>query len=188
MVKPMQSDTIKFDEATGVGRYELNENLQRQTLLVELVAGASRSTALFYGGQITTYVSESFGQLQTTDAVTHQPISTAYVKVYAKYPDGDVRFYKDGYTDARGRFDYASVSAADAKGAERFAVLVISDEQGATLHDIAPRIGRAMSACSPSSQRKRHDIASSENTPTLSTDRHRDQQVSCCGLSFRATP
>ena len=138
MVRPMRSDEISFDDETGVGRYELNENLRRQTLLVEVVAGASRSTALFYGGQITTYVSESFGQLQTADSTTNQPIGTAYVKVYAKYPGGDVRFYKDGYTDARGRFDYASVSAADAKGAERFAILVMSEEQGATLHEVAP--------------------------------------------------
>ena len=42
------------------------------------------------------------------------PLPRAYVKVYAKYPDGSIRFYKDGYTDSRGRFDYASLSAADA--------------------------------------------------------------------------
>lgn len=137
MVRPMRTEQIRFDESTGVGRFDLNENLRRQTLLVEVVAGAARSTALYYGGDITTYVSESFGQLQTTDSNSHRPISTAYVKVYAKYPDGDVRFYKDGYTDSRGRFDYASLSAGDAKGAMRFAILVISEEKGATLHDVA---------------------------------------------------
>ena len=42
--------------------------------LVEVVAGASRSTALYYGGDLTTYVSESFGQLQTTDLSTRRPI------------------------------------------------------------------------------------------------------------------
>ncbi len=136
MVRPAQSEQVEFESATGVGRYELNENLSRQTLLVEVVAGASRSTALYYGGEITTYVSESYGQLQTTDAQSHQPIPGAYVKVYAKYPNGNVRFFKDGYTDARGRFDYASISANDAKGAERFAILVMSSEQGATLHDV----------------------------------------------------
>ncbi len=138
MVRPMRSEQIDFDDDTGLGRFELDENLRRQTLLVEVVAGAARSTALYYGGEITTYVSESYGQLQTTGSKTHRPISTAYVKVYAKYPDGGVRFYKDGYTDSRGRFDYVSLSAADAKGANRFAILVISDEKGATLHDVAP--------------------------------------------------
>jgi hypothetical protein len=106
-------------------------------LLVEVIAGASRSTALYYGGDLTTYVSESYGQLQTTDLGSNRPIEGAYVKVYARYPDGNVRFYKDGYTDLRGRFDYASVSAADAKGAVRFAILVKSDEKGATVHDVA---------------------------------------------------
>ena len=98
MVKPMRTDTLRFDDATGVGKFELDADLKRQTLLVEIVAGASRSTALYYGGEITTYVSENSGQLQTTDAQSHQPISTAYVKVYAKYPGGSVKFYKDGYT------------------------------------------------------------------------------------------
>jgi hypothetical protein len=137
MVRPMHREQIEFEQLTGTGRFDLDEKLRRQTLLVEVVAGASRSTALYYGGEMTTYVSESYGQLQTTDSQSRQPISTAYVKVYAKYPDGSVRFYKDGYTDARGRFDYASISASDAAGANRFAILVLSDEKGATLHDVA---------------------------------------------------
>ena len=137
MVRASKTELLKFNDSTGVGKYELDENLRRQTLLVEVVSGASRSTALYYGGDITTYVSDSFGQLQTTDAATHRPISTAYVKVYAKYSDGSVRFYKDGYTDSRGRFDYSSVSASDAKGVARYAILVMSEEKGATLHDVA---------------------------------------------------
>jgi hypothetical protein len=137
MVRPLRSEQITFESPTGVGRFDLDGNLRRQTLLVEVVAGAARSTSLYYGGDMTTYVSESYGQLQTTEADSHRPISTAYVKVYGKYPDGSIRFYKDGYTDSRGRFDYASVSAGDAKGADRFAILVISEEKGATLHDVA---------------------------------------------------
>jgi hypothetical protein len=137
MVEPMRTENLKFDSANGVSQLKLDENQQRQTLLIEAVSGASRSTALYYGGDLTTYVSEGFGQLQTTDSESHRPISSTYVKVYAKYPDGQVKFYKDGYTDARGRFDYASVSAIDAQGANRFAILVISEEKGATLHDVA---------------------------------------------------
>lgn len=137
MVRPSQSEIVRFDASNGVATYSLDDNLRRQTLLVEVSAGASRSTALYYGGDVTTYISESFGQLQASDSASGRPISTAYVKVYAKYPNGQVRFYKDGYTDGRGRFDYASISAAGAQGATRFAILVMSDEKGATLHDIA---------------------------------------------------
>ena len=137
MVEPTRTEKLKFDSANGVSQFKLDEGQQRQTLLIEAVSGASRSTALYYGGDLTTYISQGFGQLQTTDSESHQPIASTYVKVYAKYPDGQVKFYKDGYTDARGRFDYASVSAADAQGASRFAILVLDEEKGATLHDIA---------------------------------------------------
>ncbi|MGB7329419.1 MAG: hypothetical protein WBD31_31355 [Rubripirellula sp.] len=138
MVRPLRSEPVEFKDANGVAKVALDEDMRRQTLLVEVVSGVSRSTALSYGGNLTTYVSEAMGQLQVTDSRNGRPIAATYVKVYAKYGDGSVRFYKDGYSDARGRFDYASLSAADAKGATRFAILVLSDEQGATLHDVAP--------------------------------------------------
>ncbi len=137
MVRPTRHEPLKFTEDTGAQFIELDEKLRRQTLLIEVVSGASRATTLSYGGNLTTYVSEAFGQLQTTDSETKRPISAAYVKVYAKYSDDSVRFFKDGYTDSRGRFDYASLSAEDANGATRYAILVLSEEQGATLHDVA---------------------------------------------------
>ncbi|MEM9586093.1 MAG: hypothetical protein AAGA03_02330 [Planctomycetota bacterium] len=137
MVKPTLSESLSLDQVTGTARVAIPVTLRRQTLLVEVTAGASRSTALYYGGELTTYVSDAFGQLQVTRSRDRRPVSAAYVKIYGKYPDGKVRFYKDGYTDARGRFDYASISAASAQGAERFAILVIDPEQGATLHDVA---------------------------------------------------
>ena len=47
-------------------------------------------------------------------SVVSAPVSSAlpkvYVKVYARLADGTVKFHKDGYTDHRGRFDYATVS------------------------------------------------------------------------------
>ncbi|MEO1529326.1 MAG: hypothetical protein AAFX06_28230, partial [Planctomycetota bacterium] len=138
MVRPTRSDVVSMKAPTGTARIPIPEDLQSQTLLVEASVGASRSTTLYYGGELTTYVSEGFGQLQTTDAETHRPVAGAYVKVYARYGNGNVRFYKDGYTDGRGRFDYSSVSAGDAKGAQRYAILVLSEDRGATLHDVAP--------------------------------------------------
>jgi hypothetical protein len=137
MVRPTQREVLTLTSETGTTQMPIPESLRSQTLLVEATTGASRSTGLYYGGELTTYVSDAFGQLQTTDARTHRPLAGAYVKVFGRYPDGDVRFYKDGYTDGRGRFDYASISAADAKGAERFAILVLSPQRGATLHDVA---------------------------------------------------
>ena len=62
----------------------------------------------------------------------------AYVKVYAQMADGQVKFYKDGYTDLRGRFDYASLSTNDLDVAAKFSILILSDEFGALVREAAP--------------------------------------------------
>ena len=42
--------------------------------------------------------------------------------------DGRVKFYKDGYTDFRGKFDYASLNTGQLDDVDRFAVLVLDDQ------------------------------------------------------------
>jgi hypothetical protein len=49
-----------------------------------------------------------------------------------------VRFHKDGYTDLRGRFDYASLSDDPNAGAVRYAVLVLSEQRGAVIREMSP--------------------------------------------------
>ncbi len=112
------------------------EKYRNQTVLIEVESGASRDTELYYGGRLATYIAESYGQLQVMQNETRQPIPGAYVKVYAKHQDGTIRFYKDGYTDFRGRFDYVSISNNDLLTTERLAILVLDPENGATLHDV----------------------------------------------------
>jgi len=41
-----------------------------------------------------------------------------------------VVFYKDGYTDLRGRFDYASLNPESLKSVEKFSIFIMSDELG----------------------------------------------------------
>jgi len=93
-------------------------------------------------------------------------VPKAYVKVYARLKNGTVRFFKDGYTDLRGRFDYASLNAETIQGIPppgsppqadpangldyqmlkppelneiaKLAVLVLSDSNGATTREANP--------------------------------------------------
>ena len=47
--------------------------------------------------------------------------------------DTGPKFYKDGYTDLRGKFDYASVSTTDIGSALKFSILVMNETHGATV-------------------------------------------------------
>ena len=49
--------------------------------------------------------------------------------------NGQVRFFKDGYTDLRGRFDYASLNTNELDFVDRFSLLVMSDEYGAVVRE-----------------------------------------------------
>ncbi|HUR55934.1 MAG TPA: hypothetical protein VMZ71_17495 [Gemmataceae bacterium] len=62
---------------------------------------------------------EIFGQVRATDAVAGKAVP----KVYARLADGSVKFHKDGYTDLRGRFDYASVNTPERQAIQRVVVL-----------------------------------------------------------------
>ncbi|HEY3788602.1 MAG TPA: hypothetical protein VGL71_07095, partial [Urbifossiella sp.] len=81
---------------------------------------------------------ENFGSLKVADTVNGKPLTKVYIKVYAKLADGSVKFHKDGYTDLRGRFDYASVNTPERQAIQRFAVLILSDDHGAVIREAAP--------------------------------------------------
>lgn len=55
---------------------------------------------------------ENSGQLRVCDSNGKQ-LSKVYVKVYVKLKTGESYFYKDGYTDLRGRFDYAFLNSEE---------------------------------------------------------------------------
>ena len=81
---------------------------------------------------------ESYGQVRVADEVSGKPIPKVYVKAYAQLNNGQVRFYKDGYTDLRGRFDYSSLSTNDLDNVKKFSLLISSEENGATVREAKP--------------------------------------------------
>jgi hypothetical protein len=89
-------------------------------------------------GEMDVKLTENYGQLRVADAAGGKPLSKVDVKVYARLADGGVKYHEDGYTDVRGRFDYAAVNTPERQAVERFAVLVLSDDRGAAIREAAP--------------------------------------------------
>ena len=105
--------------------------------MVEVVAGGLRRAQPATANTLAVQVIESYGQVKVTKKETGKPLPKVYVKCYAKKSDGSVIFHKDGYTDLRGRFDYAGVNTGQ-EGIERFSLLVFSDSDGAVVREAAP--------------------------------------------------
>ncbi|MGV3530792.1 MAG: hypothetical protein ACO1QR_00375, partial [Chthoniobacteraceae bacterium] len=137
----------------------LPEEYQRANVLVEVIGAGQRKAQAYHANNLRVSIAQNYGQLDLRDASAGKPVSKAYVKVYARLKNGQVRFYKDGYTDLRGRFDYASLNSGtggdrpvppprpvdggaggfdyqmlapqELDQVERLAILIVSDSHGA---------------------------------------------------------
>ena len=74
--------------------------------------------------------------------VRHQenflPLPAVYVKVFSKFSNGEIKFYKDGYTDCLGYFNYSFLSNQP-DWITKFAILLHSPEYGSQIRtDIPP--------------------------------------------------
>ena len=92
-------------------------------MLVEVTAAGKSRMLPYYANAMDVRMMENYGQLRVTNAASGKPASKVYVKVYARLGNGQVKFYKDGYTDLRGRFDYATVSTPEQQPVSRFSIL-----------------------------------------------------------------
>ncbi|MEZ6015184.1 MAG: hypothetical protein R3F49_08730 [Planctomycetota bacterium] len=137
-LKPARTDALTLPANAHELQLDLPLELSDQDLLIEVRAGGVTRQAAHYSSALAVRTIESYGQVEVRHAVTRAPLPRTYVKVYARLADGTVRFHKDGYTDIRGRFDYASVSGAQHVQVERFALYLKHDEHGAELCDLAP--------------------------------------------------
>ena len=117
--------------------FALPKEYQSANVLVEITGGGLTKAEAAYANELDVQFSEGFGRLQVTHAVNKKPLSKVYVKVFAEV-NGTPTFYKDGYTDLRGKFDYASLSTSDLDGTTRFSVLIMSDQHGATVKEAQP--------------------------------------------------
>jgi autotransporter-associated beta strand protein len=163
IIKPNKTATQALPKDATKLDVPLPGEFAKANLLVEVIGAGKRQTQAYHANTLKLTLTENYGRLETRDLTTDKPLPKAYVKVYAKLNNGTVRFFKDGYTDLRGRFDYASLNApenatppppgidmpangldypmlkpAELNNVSKLAVLVLSDTHGATVKEVDP--------------------------------------------------
>lgn len=164
IIKPNKTATQALPKDVTKLDIALPGEFAKANVLVEVIGAGRRQTQAYHANTLKLTLTETYGRLETRDVTTDKPLPKAYVKVYAKLKNGTVRFFKDGYTDLRGRFDYASLNAPDgmvpqpvpyeaapANGldyqmlkpaelheVEKLALLILSDTHGATVKEVNP--------------------------------------------------
>jgi hypothetical protein len=137
-IRPVMSERVTLPEGKDALTHDLPETFRSSNVMVEVVAGGIRKSQAYYANALTVQVIENYGQVKVAHNESRKPLSRVYVKVYARTRDGRVKFFKDGYTDFRGRFDYVSLNTNELDNADRFSILVLSKEHGAVIREAAP--------------------------------------------------
>ncbi len=138
IIHPNDTADVKLPAGQGTTTVELPAKYRDQNVMVEVAAGGVVKTQAYYPHSLGVQLMETHGQMRISHLETGRPLGKVYAKVYARMKGGKVRFYKDGYTDLRGRFDYTSLNTNELDQVERFAVLIMSEENGAVIREAAP--------------------------------------------------
>ncbi|GAB5403646.1 MAG: hypothetical protein Aurels2KO_18770 [Aureliella sp.] len=137
-IAPNKSSRIELPQDNRPLEIEIPDELKNRNMIVEVTGGGLSKSTVVTAGEIRAEAVQGFGQVRTRHRVDGAPVVGAYVKVYGRQRGGQVRFFKDGYTDLRGYFDYASLSTNDLDSVERFSILVLDEELGAVVLEAAP--------------------------------------------------
>ena len=137
-VQPNHQETRALTSAQPQLTFELPQQFWQKNVLVEVRAAGLVRSRQYFANALDVRFLESYGQVAVSEPTTNKPLAKTYVKVFAKLGNGQVRFHKDGYTDLRGRFDYASLSDDPNSGATRYSVLVLDESRGAVIREINP--------------------------------------------------
>ena len=140
IIKPNHTAKLKLPKGKDTHTFSLPKEFSGENVLVEIVAGSSSAAQPYFANTLKVTVVENYGRLEVREAKSGKPVPRAYIKVYARNAAGRPVFYKDGYTDLRGKFDYASLSTDALDGTSRFALLVMSENHGALVKEAAPPV------------------------------------------------
>jgi hypothetical protein len=135
---PNTTAKIELPAKKTAHTFALPEAFHSSNVMVEIVANGIRKSQAYYANTLAVQMIENYGQVRITDQAKGKALPKTYVKVYGKLANGQVRFYKDGYTDLRGRFDYVSLNTGELDTVTSFAILILNDQHGAIIREAKP--------------------------------------------------
>jgi hypothetical protein len=138
VIQPNETATIELPAGEKTTTVALPKQYSDRNVMVELVADGIRKSQGYYPHSLALQMTENYGQLRVSHEKSGKPLARVYVKIYARMKGGEVKFYKDGYTDLRGRFDYTSLNTNELDHVDRFAILIMSETDGAVIREAAP--------------------------------------------------
>jgi len=149
-VQPNYVSQIKLNLSTKqeLITFRIPDEFISKNVFIEVSSINKKAFETYFSTSLKVTISENLGEIKIADNQL-KPLPKVYVKCYASMNDGSIKFYKDGYTDLRGKFNYILLNTDQLKIVTKFAVFIMHDEFGSIIKE-----------CNPPSNIKRDSIAS----------------------------
>jgi hypothetical protein len=105
--------------------------------MIELSSVSTKAFETYFSTSLKVSISESLGEVKVTDK-DGKCLNKVYVKCFARLKNQNVEFYRDGYTDLRGKFNYISLNSETLKDVEKFSLFVMDDNLGSSINESNP--------------------------------------------------
>ena len=129
---------MKSNKSTNSTIYEIPKEYQNKNLLIEVNYESIKLLDLYLSSNLYIMITESIGELRVLDQ-NLKPLVKAYVKVYAKSDEENtILFYKDGYSDMNGKFNYLIMNNNLIKQIKKFYVYISEVNHGDTIKEFFP--------------------------------------------------
>jgi len=136
-VKPHYVNEIKLSKGQTNAKIAIPEQYLNKNVVIEVTGHGIQCFQTYFSNSLKVHIFENYGEVKVTDN-ENKPLAKVYVKVFAETNSGTSDFYKDGYTDIRGRFDYVSLNTQDLSQVKRFALFIMSDSLGSAIKECNP--------------------------------------------------
>jgi len=137
-IMPNLSAVIDLPKDSEMHKIELPKECRNTNVMIEFTAGKITKVKPHFSHNLFTKLFQKNGIIKACSKESGKPLAKTYIKVFAKLSDDSVVFYKDGYTDLRGKFDYVSLSHDADKFIDKFSILVMSTSSGTTIVEANP--------------------------------------------------
>ena len=138
-VKPNFIDTIKINNELKENfiDYKIPEDLLKKNVYIEISANNIKKYLINYSSELKCVIIESIGEIKILSPEL-KPLPKVYIKTFCETNDNRIMFYKDGFTDLNGKFDYVSLNSDLINNVKKFSILINSNEFGTIIKQCNP--------------------------------------------------
>ena len=139
LVKPQKIDNIKVNNEPKENKYLLKipEELKNKNFYIEVLSGKKKEKEIYNSSLLKYSIIESIGEIKVMTPEL-KPLPQVYVKCFCETNNDSIKFYKDGFNDLRGKFDYVSLNTDLVNEVKKFSILMVSKDYGSIIATCNP--------------------------------------------------